>query len=626
TAFVDGGIEVIDGGVAYVDGGTAFVDGGVEVIDGGVAYLDGGVTYVDGGLAFVDGGVEVIDGGVAYLDGGVTYVDGGLAFVDGGVEVIDGGLAFIDGGLAYVDGGLAYVDGGVEVIDGGVAYVDGGIAYVDGGIAAVDAGGVDAGALDASAPDAEVDGGVVVTACEQQAECAGGFCNRAEVGGPVGICEASFVTSWSIGWGGAGADRAVAVGTDGAGNAYVLGSFDGATQVAGVSLTGGSDASYVASFDPSGALRWVVPTDASLRAMAVSDDGTVAVTGSFSGTITLGAQTIVAVGEMNVLVAALSGTGAVSWASGHGTAFTWGCLDVCPRNEGLDVELDAAGNVYVAGVHASAISFGGTTLAARTDANQAFFASFSAAGAHRWSRVRAIGGASSGVAIAWRPTGGLDALLVPSFSTSYELLSIDVASGAQTSVATFAQSSGLLNGTTLRDLAFGAFPSTSGLYFSANVDGTMTVVPGFLTITAESFVHDYVAQQAPNVRYLGLDVRLPDVGLDPIYERVSVAASFTGTHAPAGFTQPYGPVPADFVAIPPITSAGGRDALILTINAFGSSALVVEHQRFGGPLNDEAVDLVERSGHRYVLGTFQGTAGTLTSAGSDDVFLLRQQR
>jgi len=176
---------------------------------------------------------------------------------------------------------------------------------------------------------------------------------------------------------------------DGAGSAgcvLFIGSFYDRAEFDGTTLAGpaGVMTPYVAKYSGDGTLVWAKTfantNEAFGRAIAVSVDGDVAITGSFKGSMNFGNGTKSSFGNDDVFVAVLRGAdGSGIWSSRHGS----GGQDV-----GYGIAFDREGNVAVTGSFSSTsggITFGGGTSwsASGTDI---FLASLSPTGAHRWSR------------------------------------------------------------------------------------------------------------------------------------------------------------------------------------------------------------------------------------------------
>jgi len=170
---------------------------------------------------------------------------------------------------------------------------------------------------------------------------------------------------WAKSAGGDSYDGSWKISTDGSGNSYVVGGFTsgsmsfGSTMLTNVST--GSDDLFLASYDPSGNLRWAKQTggNGDDEALSVVSDnaGNTYIAGSFSssslpfGTTTLTKTTG---SSSNFFVAKYNNSGSVQWAIKAGGT----------DNDGAnDLTLDASGYVYVAGTFASpTLNLGSNTL------------------------------------------------------------------------------------------------------------------------------------------------------------------------------------------------------------------------------------------------------------------------
>jgi hypothetical protein len=191
-------------------------------------------------------------------------------------------------------------------------------------------------------------------------------------------CLALPVHVWSREFGSGSADLARGVAGDGAGNFTAVGSFQTAINFGSrVFETSASNGIFVTSFADTGGQRWS-RADAGGRATAVAVDssGNVYVTGAIVGAGNLGGADLPSRGGFDVFVASYNAAGTHRWSARYGAGDT---------DEGLDIAVDEAGNVYVVGLFRGNVSFGGATLEGGTGVPGNFVASFTNAGVHRWS-------------------------------------------------------------------------------------------------------------------------------------------------------------------------------------------------------------------------------------------------
>jgi hypothetical protein len=123
--------------------------------------------------------------------------------------------------------------------------------------------------------------------------------------------------------------------------------------------------------------------------VAVAADGSQYVTGSFSGTLTLGTTTLTAgPGTGHQFLAKYSTAGAVLWAIK---------LDAATGDVACNVAVDAAGNAYLAGYFATSLTLGSTTLT--SSGNDGFLVKYDSQGLQQWVRQGGTAGVfASGIA------------------------------------------------------------------------------------------------------------------------------------------------------------------------------------------------------------------------------------
>jgi hypothetical protein len=200
----------------------------------------------------------------------------------------------------------------------------------------------------------------------------------------AGQCVPSLSTTWEKHFGGPDFGHQVsAVAVDGAGNTYITGMFQNTVDLGGGALTsaGASDV-FVASFAPDGMHRWSkrFGSTASDQGAGIAVAGGKAyVTGEFTGSVDFGGGAKTAVGSGDVFVLALdAGTGAYS------TAFAFGGTT---SDAGIGIGADGSGNITVGGFFGpGTVALGGGNMLTGTAGLSAFVASFTPAGAHRWSK------------------------------------------------------------------------------------------------------------------------------------------------------------------------------------------------------------------------------------------------
>jgi PKD repeat protein len=304
---------------------------------------------------------------------------------------------------------------------------------------------------------------------------------------------------WSRRFGGEYDDTAEAVATDGAGNVYFTGYFRGTVDFGGgpltVPYTSDLD-TFVAKLTSGGQYVWAkaFTNTGNERGYGIAVDaaGSVAITGSFSNSMTFGGAELTAVNAMtDGFVARFTSTGAHQWSRRFGAA---------DGNEGgYGIAMDASGNVVVTGAVVKSCDFGGGLLSA-LGGSDAFVAKYSASsGAHMWSRrlggvgndygygiavdgksnvyvSGSIGGLASFGGLSLTPAGPSDAF---------------VAEYGPTGTLLFARQLGGLDADTGRDVALsGANPVAVGYFYGAgSFAGT--------TLSSSGMADGFVARLAP---------------------------------------------------------------------------------------------------------------------------------
>lgn len=192
---------------------------------------------------------------------------------------------------------------------------------------------------------------------------------------------------------------------DDAGNVSTLADFQGAADFGGEPLTGGRRAFL--RHDRDGALRWQRRSGVLWwRGLSAAADasGNVYVAGTFSAELDLGGGPWVGTDDGELFLASFGPTGAHRWSRRFGGVGSFYAVH--------HIAFDAEGHVYLTGLFAGAPDFGGGPL--ETSSSAVYAASFTADGAHRWSR--ALGAVSRGRGVGAAVDPGGDLLLVrPTF-------------------------------------------------------------------------------------------------------------------------------------------------------------------------------------------------------------------
>lgn len=186
------------------------------------------------------------------------------------------------------------------------------------------------------------------------------------------------------------------VALDGAGNAYVIGDFEGTINLEnGATLTShGGDDVLLAKYSPAGALLWARALGGTVDELGltiVADAaGNTYITGRFFGATTFGGISLTPRPGGDGFRAKVDAQGAVQWA----------------RVGAAALALDAAGRLYEAGQFTGSITLGPTTLALAPDASGnptpgLYLACYDVQGQVQWARTLAQIGTASGAQASW---------------------------------------------------------------------------------------------------------------------------------------------------------------------------------------------------------------------------------
>ncbi len=186
------------------------------------------------------------------------------------------------------------------------------------------------------------------------------------------------IWQWVQDAGGSQTDRAGGIGIDGAGNTYMVGTFQGNVAFGATIFTNGDNVGlFVARYDPRGKLDWVRTGlgrgDFRDPAIAVNAAGDVFITGSFSGTPQIQWDTLKSSGGFKAFVAGFSSTGDLRWirtGSGDSSAY------------GRGIAFDVTNSVVITGYFKGSVAFDPSRTLLSMGGHDIFVARFDPTGAY----------------------------------------------------------------------------------------------------------------------------------------------------------------------------------------------------------------------------------------------------
>jgi len=370
------------------------------------------------------------------------------------------------------------------------------------------------------------------------------------------------VFEWAVKAGGNAADRALGIKTDGQGNSYVTGFFQGTATFGGQTLvSSGLQDVFIAKYNASGVVQWAVKAGGTLsdigNGINVDQAGNVVVTGEFAGSATFGATTLTSMnGSVDVFVAKLNADGVFQWAKkGSAPAI----------DRGIDVACDAQGNVYVAGQFSDTITFDVTHQ--NNMVNAVFVIKYNSNGQEQWFRKMG-GGAlnivtgivvdnASNVLITGDFTGNAIFFGTPSTTlTSSYANRIFVAKYATSGVLQWAVASGSDNAITSKNIALDSQGNACVVGNFRCVLSEFSNQYGEGTFNSVGFWDVFVAKYSASGQWMfsrNVGGRQSDNGAG-----IAVNA-FGQMHIAGSFSEQLNfPVPEDFIdpGTPPLTTGG----------------------------------------------------------------------
>lgn len=420
--------------------------------------------------------------------------------------------------------------------------------------------------------------------------------------------------SWSARFGDAEEELVLDVAVDSYGNIVIAGSFWGTVDFGGGTLTSaGANDFFIAKFGPDGTHIWSKRFgDATLQELsyvAVDASGNVIITGNFYGSVDFGGGALTSAGSSDIYAAKFGPDGSHLWSKRFGGS---------GPQSGWDVSADASGNVLIAGRFYGTVDFGGGTLTSGGN-DDIFVAKFDPDGTHLWSNR--YGDASAQYATDMAVDGSGNVTI-----SGYLSGSVDFGGGVLTSagsidifVAKFDPSGAHMWSDRFGDSDYQlvidiACDASGNNIITGHFEGTVNFGGG--TLTSAGGTDAFVAAFDPSGTHLW-SKRFGDATEQTAS---SVAADGSGNIILAGHFLGDIDCGGDL-----LTSAGSYDIFVAR---FGSSGAHLWSDSFGDASEESISGITANTaGAAIIIGHLYGSldlgGGTLTSAGSRDIFIAK---
>jgi hypothetical protein len=377
-------------------------------------------------------------------------------------------------------------------------------------------------------------------------------------------------------------DYALGVATDSAGNVYTAVTFQspfglGATNFVNLAARD----LCLASYDGNGTLRWArqfpLPGTRKLGKLRRDPAGNLLLTLNFSGTVTLGTNTLQSAGSEDVLVAKFDANGTPLWARQGGSTGD-------DFNTG-DLAVDAQGNAFVVTSFVAPATFSATPLP-NAGNDDVVVAKYNAAGAQLWALALGSAGTERALGVAVGPDG--QALVGGTFANAIDF----------------------------RGTPFASFGGNDGFVVKlAEIQPLITQQPvGGTVLAGQNATFSVTATGTGPVTY---QWRFNGTNLPG-----ATNASFTLANASTNSAGTY-----DVLVTHAFGTTTSSPAVITVIPSANPLPFTFA-ERYGGTGAESVQGLArDAAGNSYVAGYFTGTLalGTtnLVSAGGDDIFVAK---
>ncbi len=370
---------------------------------------------------------------------------------------------------------------------------------------------------------------------------------------------------------------------------------------------------FVAKLDASGTYEWATQAGGTSNdsgyGVSVLADGSSIVTGIFQDTATFGSTTLTSAGSNDVFVAKLDASGTYEWVKQAGGT----------RNDNArGVSVLADGSSIVTGYFQGTATFGSTTFTS-AGGSDVFVAKLDADGVYQWAtraggtsgdsgeNIAVLADGSSIVTGYFQGTATFGSTTLTS-AGNYDVFVAKIDASGTYEWATQAGGTGHDYGYGVSVLADGSSIVTGYFQGTATFGSTTLTSAGskdvFVAKLDASGNYEWAKQAGGTSSDLGY-------GVSVLADGSSIVTGFFEGTATFGSTT--------------FTSAGSNDVFVAKLDASGDYEWATQA---GGTSSDNGIGVsVLADGSSIVTGYFQGTATfgstTLTSAGSNDVFVAK---
>lgn len=383
-------------------------------------------------------------------------------------------------------------------------------------------------------------------------------------------CDLSFGWMRRMGVHGMAYEAANSVLTDAAGDVYSTGYFFTTAILCGDTLRAPLSASHIwlNKRDANGNCLWTVhmscsePTGVNDRnyplSLAIDANGDLYCTGRFFGTIDIGSTQLVSAGKQDVFLAKFDGNGNLLWAIREGGG---------QGDEGTSVEIDADGNILLAGLYAGTATIGGTVLTSQ-GYGDGFLAKYDASGNSMWARSFGGSGWDSGLGVALDDQGNTYITGRYTTSASFDALTINGTGDSDFYLAKYGPNGDLIwlagsTGTGWKQANSVVVGGSGQIYVTGLYNGDLTVCTNTLVGDPSNY-HAFLSCFNPDGEllwqndYPSTNSQGYALSARPSGD-ILVAGSFTGSLSVGSLT---------------ITGNGGQDSWVASLNSAGQELWV----------------------------------------------------